>query len=77
LADLFGVYSPERRCAYLVPVVDVPRFDVFLRLDPARNNQQRGIGMAAEYEIDRWTPQRFSAIAGAGQRPDAGLALIA
>src|SRR6476619_4334596 len=77
LAEIFGVYSPERRSVYLVPVADVPRSVVFLRLDPARNNQQHGIRMAASYEVSRWTPQRLAAVASAGQPPDAGLALIA
>jgi hypothetical protein len=77
LADIFGVYCPEKRSVYLVPVLDVPRFDVFLRLDPARNNQQHGIRMAADYEIDRWTPQRLAAVASPGQPPDARLTLIA
>jgi hypothetical protein len=77
LADIFGVYSPEKRSVYLVPVADVPRYVVFLRLDPTRNNQQRGIRMAAEYEIDRWTPKRLAAVAGPGQPPVADLELIA
>jgi hypothetical protein len=33
--------------------------------------------MAAEYEIDRWTPKRPAAVAGPGQPPVAGLELIA
>jgi hypothetical protein len=33
--------------------------------------------MAAEYEIHRWTPTRLAAVAGPGQPPETGLALIA
>jgi hypothetical protein len=77
LADIFGVYSPERQLVYLVPVMDVPRYDVFLRIDAARNNQQRGIRMAADYEIDRWTPETLAAVVSPIHSDEARLALIA
>jgi PD-(D/E)XK endonuclease len=54
LADLFGVYLPSSKSVYLVPVTDVPRFEVFLRIEPARNNQRRRVRLAADYHIDRW-----------------------
>jgi hypothetical protein len=54
LADLFGVYCPPAESIYLVPVLQVPRSNVFLRLEPTRNNQRRGIRFAADYEIERW-----------------------
>jgi hypothetical protein len=49
LADIFGVYCPSTGQVYLVPVRDVPRFDVFLRLEPTRNNQQVGVRYARDY----------------------------
>ena len=62
LADVFGVYFPPSACVYLVPVNAVAGFNGRLRLEPTRNNQRRGIRMAAEYEIDRWTPERLAAL---------------
>jgi hypothetical protein len=55
LADLFGVYCPSTGSVYLVPVKDVPTSVVYLRLKRARNNQQRRIRFAADYDIDRLT----------------------
>jgi hypothetical protein len=42
---------------YLLPVNDISRYGVRLRLRPTRNNQKRGIRYAADYEIDRWTTE--------------------
>lgn len=55
LADVFGVFSPATNCVYIVPVADASTHMVYLRVDPPRNNQRRGIKIAAEYEIDRWS----------------------
>jgi hypothetical protein len=55
LADLFGVYCPPTNSVYLVPVPDVPPSNAFLRLEPTRNNQRRGIRFAADFHIDRWS----------------------
>jgi PD-(D/E)XK endonuclease len=68
LADIFGVYCPQTHSVYLVPVLDVPRFEVFLRLEPARNNQRRRIRLASEYEIDRWTAKALGEVASS-ERP--------
>jgi hypothetical protein len=73
LADLFGVYYGPTRAVFLVPVRDVPAFTCSLRLDPTRNNQQRGTRLAAEYAIERWTRERFAALTiepGAGTGVD-------
>jgi PD-(D/E)XK endonuclease len=56
LADVFGVFFPPRDAVYLIPVDGASGFCGRLRLEPARNNQKRGIRFAADYEIDRWTP---------------------
>jgi PD-(D/E)XK endonuclease len=69
LADVFGVYFPPRRAVYLVPVHEVPNFIVSLRLKPARNNQRRGIRLARDYEIERWSTERLCELARAANRP--------
>jgi hypothetical protein len=62
LADLFGVYLPVPRSVYLVPVRSVPRNTVYLRLEPTLNNQRRGVRMAADYLIDRWTSDNLTKV---------------
>jgi hypothetical protein len=42
---------PPLRKVYLVPVNDVGHTEVRLRLKPARNNQAKGIRIAADYEV--------------------------
>lgn len=61
LADLFGVFFPANRTVYLVPVAEF-KSQGRLRLSPTRNNQKRGVRFAADYEISRWTPERFAAL---------------
>ncbi len=63
LADVFGVYYPPDRGVYLVPVTTVPAFEGRLRLEPARNNQRKGVRHAGEYELDRWTEDALAAVA--------------
>ncbi len=62
LADVFGAYFSPTRTVYVVPVA--PNFAPRLRLRPARNNQKRGIRLAADFEIDRWTPEALRRLAG-------------
>ncbi len=51
-ADYFGVYSPEMSKVYLVPVDDVPiGSKAMLRLHATKNNQQKGVKWAHDYEI--------------------------
>jgi hypothetical protein len=51
-ADYFGVYSPETGKIYLVPVEEVPICSIGrLRLNPTKNNQQKGVKWAKDYEI--------------------------
>jgi hypothetical protein len=64
LADLFGVYFPPTRSVYLVPIDAVAEHRGFLRLEPTRNNQQRGIRFAADFEIDRWTADSLREVVG-------------
>jgi PD-(D/E)XK endonuclease len=50
--DYFAVYCSARSGVYLVPIAHVPNsHQVSLRVDPARNNQQLGVRLAARYEI--------------------------
>ena len=51
-ADYFGVYLPETGKVYLVPVDDVPIGSKgLLRLHATKNNQQKGVKWAKDYEI--------------------------
>jgi hypothetical protein len=51
--DYFGVHCWETGGVYLVPVNDVPTTDGCLRVEPSRNGQEKGIRLAAPYEIAR------------------------
>lgn len=61
-ADIFGVYFPPQQAVYLVPLDAVAESEGRLRLAPPRNNQRRGIRLAAGFEIDRWTVDSLRAI---------------
>ena len=56
LADIFGVYFPQNEAIYLVPIDAVADTQGRLRLEPTRNNQRKRVRLAAEYEMERWTP---------------------
>jgi hypothetical protein len=50
--DYFGIYCPETKGVYLVPIADVQvRRWGALRVDPPLNGQRRGIRRASDYEI--------------------------
>jgi len=50
--EYFGVYCPDNGAVYLVPIADVPNHRLCsLRLEPPKNNQQKRIRWAREYEI--------------------------
>jgi hypothetical protein len=53
-ADVIAVHVPELDEVFIVPVGDCPRSEGCLRLDAAKNNQQRRIRFAASYSVDRW-----------------------
>ena len=61
-ADIFGIYFPPLRSVYLVPIDGVAEFEGRLRLEPPRNNQRKGIRLAANFEIDRWSPESLRAL---------------
>ena len=51
-ADWFGVYSPDTEKVYMVSVWDAPdASNMNLRLLPPKNNQERGVKWAKNYEI--------------------------
>ena len=62
LADIFGVYFPPNQCVYLVPIDAVAESEGRLRIAPARNNQRRGIRLAADFEIERWSAASLRAL---------------
>lgn len=62
LADLFAVYLPAHNSVYLVPVGLVPGHIGRLRLEPPKNNQQRGVRFAEEFEIDRWSREKLRSL---------------
>jgi hypothetical protein len=50
--DYFGVYCPDTDGVYLVPMEDVgPHTSAYLRVEPARNNQTKGVRWAVDYEV--------------------------
>jgi PD-(D/E)XK endonuclease len=51
LIEFFGVYSADTGKCYLVPVDVVPVGGARLRLTKSRNNQEKGIRWAKEFEI--------------------------
>jgi hypothetical protein len=48
------VYVPALSRVFVVPVDDCPVYTGFLRLDPPRNNQRRGVRFADDYAFERW-----------------------
>jgi hypothetical protein len=60
------VYFPVTRSVYLVPIGAVADFKGRLRLEPALNNQKRGVRFAEDFEIDRWSKESLrQVVAGA------------
>lgn len=51
-AEQFGAYSPDTGKVYIVPVAETGKgSEMRLRLTPSRNNQERYVKWAADYEI--------------------------
>jgi hypothetical protein len=49
--DFFGVYCSGTGQVYLVPIGEVPEKAAYLRVEPTRNGQLRGIRWAKDYVI--------------------------
>lgn len=50
-ADAFGVFCAALGTVYLVPVEAVPPRGAHLRLEPAKNRQERGVRWADDYLV--------------------------
>ncbi len=57
-ADYFGVYSPYTGKVYLIPVEDAPDCAAMLRLYTTKNNQEKGVRRAKDYEIEKILAKR-------------------
>ena len=50
--EFFGVYCPETRGVYVIPIGDVgPSWQAMLRVEPPRNSQRKRVRFAANYQI--------------------------
>ena len=49
--DYFAVYSPETTKVYIVPIDQVSVTSAMLRLKPTKNNQEKGVRWAKDYEL--------------------------
>jgi hypothetical protein len=59
-ADVLAVYAAALSRVFVVPVDDCPVYAGFLRLDPPRNNQRRGVRFAEDYAFERWLERYVS-----------------
>jgi hypothetical protein len=53
-ADHIAVHVPRHPEIYVVPVDEFPSFTGALRLEPTRNNQQKGVRFASDYTLEAW-----------------------
>ena len=53
-ADVIAVHVAELSRIFMVPVDDCPPTDGWLRIDPAKNNQQKRVRFAEDYAFERW-----------------------
>ena len=64
--DAFGVYCPETRRVYLVPIAELDNKNkAWLRVEAPKNNQRDRIRWAADYEIGRVAIEGLRAPSGA------------
>jgi hypothetical protein len=49
--EYFAVYSPDTRKVYLIPIDHVGTTGARLRLTPSKNNQEKNVKWAVDYEI--------------------------
>ena len=52
-AEWFGVYSPDTRKVYMIPISEVGKGQttMTLRLEASTNNQEKGVRWAKDYEL--------------------------
>lgn len=53
-ADVIAVYVPQLSQVFMLPVDDCPTSRGFLRIEAARNNQQRRVRRAEDYSFEGW-----------------------
>lgn len=68
-ADLFAAYAPSTEQVYIVPVEEGPTTDVWLRVEPSRNGQQRHIRMAEAHTLAAWAAKIGQASTSVGMVP--------
>jgi hypothetical protein len=49
--EYLAVYCPDNGKVYLIPEADLTRSSIYLRLVPPRNNMQKTIRWASQYEL--------------------------
>lgn len=49
--DLFIVDCPENRGIYVIPADEVPATRMYLRVEPSRNDQLKGVNWARDFEL--------------------------
>jgi len=49
--DLFVVYCPDNGKVYVIPAEEIPTSGMYLRVDPPRNRQRKGVRWAEDYEL--------------------------
>lgn len=59
-ADVLAAYFQPLDTVYIVPVG--PTFVPRLRVRPPRNNQRRGVRLAADYALDKWWVEALAEI---------------
>lgn len=49
--EVFGIYCPDTNKTYMIPIEEAPGQELNLRVEPTKNNQQKKILWAKDYEI--------------------------
>lgn len=49
--DLFAVYCPDNDRVYVIPAEEVPATAMYLRVEPPRNRQRKGVRWAEDYVL--------------------------
>jgi hypothetical protein len=68
--DYFAVYCPDTCGVYLIPIEEIPlRWEATLRVDEARNGQQRGIRPASDYLVAKVGVRATAELRGSSGAP--------
>jgi hypothetical protein len=68
-ADLFAAYAPCTGQVYVLAVDEVPETEVWLRLTPTENHQQRRIRWAEDHTLAAWAGAAVNASTSADHGP--------